>query len=501
MAEDGLSRLTALIARGRLRDDDRPALEGIFGEGGRYHARSRVLAELRVAALSHEAGVPFAGYLPPDSPPSGAYDGMSLVWFPARGEGASLLTFVVGTRGLGPDADILGRPGHARYLQALQRYLRAQGVRSPIWVKRDPTNQSEPVPEAMRQAWAQIDGLAPDRYDAAIRRYGIDSRVIYAAAEVREGDPHARAIVAGFLTLFGEERRWQPSGAARSEVPALLTALRTAMFPKLDAAEVARLVRTRRFVILQGPPGTGKTRMALEVLRTAFAGLGETVQFHPAVSYETFIGGIAPEVEARELRFGVAPGWLVRAARAAQVRDFLLHIDEINRADLGRVLGEAIYLFEAREIARGEPRAVTLPQPLDDGSQTLALPPGLFVLGTMNSADRSIAILDLAVRRRFAFVDVWPDLDVVEATGQRTAVEAFSRLVDLFVQYATEDALPLLPGHAYFLAGSESELRDRLRYELLPLLREYLVEGRLGALESELRAYSDWLEGTLASDG
>lgn len=495
MAGDGLEELTALIAGGTLTDDDRRTLTGIFGSGRRYHARSLTPHEVRVNPQPHDAGIPFAGYLPPDSPSSGAYDGMSLVWFPARGGGASLLTFVVGTRGLGQDAGILGRPGHARYLQSLSRHLRSSGVRGFIWVKRDPTNLAEPMPEAFIRALGDVDGLDPDRYDGAIRRYGTDSRVIYAAAEVRHGDPHARAVVGGFLGLYGVERGWLPTVNARGEIARLQTELRAAIFPKVSEAEVVRLLRQRRFVILQGPPGTGKTRMARSVMQRSFAGQGETVQFHPAVSYETFVGGIAPEVASRELRFAVAPGWLVRAARAAASRDFVLHIDEINRADLGRVLGEAIYLFEPREIARGEARHVTLPQPLDDGAATLSIPPGLFVLGTMNSADRSIAILDLAVRRRFAFVDIWPDLDVVREAGLPLAVEAFGRLVDLFVQYATDDVLPLLPGHAYFLAESEPELRDRLRYELQPLLREYVVEGRLGALDSGLRAYLDWLEG------
>jgi 5-methylcytosine-specific restriction enzyme B len=122
------------------------------------------------------------------------------------------------------------------------------------------------------------------------------------------------------------------------------------------------------------------------------------------------------------------------------------------------------------------------------------IPPGLFILGTMNSADRSIAILDLAVRRRFAFVDLWPDIDVVAQQGLQLATDAFGKLIDIFAQYAPDDALVLVPGHAYFLAETETALANRLKYELAPLIREYLNEGRLGACESELRAYLDWLE-------
>lgn len=112
----------------------------------------------------------------------------------------------------------------------------------------------------------------------------------------------------------------------------------------------------------------------------------------------------------------------------------------------------------------------------------------------MNSADRSIAILDVAVRRRFAFVDVWPDLEVVRNQGLDLATEAFGKLQDIFAQYAPSDALHLLPGHAYFLAESEEQLGRRFRFELIPLLEEYLQEGRLAACQSEIEAYVDWLQ-------
>jgi len=122
-------------------------------------------------------------------------------------------------------------------------------------------------------------------------------------------------------------------------------------------------------------------------------------------------------------------------ARKNSKQRYLLLIDEINRADLGRVLGEAIYLFEPREIKQGEARVVKLPYGVD-GQHALSIPSGLYVLGTMNSADRSIAILDLAVRRRFAFVDVWPDLDIVKQQGYALATQAFAQLQDIFAQYA-----------------------------------------------------------------
>jgi len=111
----------------------------------------------------------------------------------------------------------------------------------------------------------------------------------------------------------------------------------------------------------------------------------------------------------------------------------------------------------------------------------------------MNSADRSIAILDLAVRRRFAFVDVWPQKTVVDSQHIPLASEAFSKLLEIFIQYASEDNLVLLPGHSYFLANSTDALIHRFKYELIPLLQEYIRDGRIASLESQIQGFIDWL--------
>jgi 5-methylcytosine-specific restriction protein B len=475
--------------RDALAEEIRAAMDNLFGE--RYAARSA--RATRVALMPGDDNVSFAGFVHPDCPSSGVYGGMSLIWFPSTSDGeqpaGSMLTFVCGTRGLAPDESILGRPGHPRHLQALRRYLgQRQGV--TVWTKYDPTNLAQPVPDVIR---AQSRHFAP-----VFSRYG---NYLYAVAEVPQEPEAARAVVAAFLDFYGWERGWTPLKAAAAEINELKNGLRACLFPRVTRANLYRLLRQRRFVILQGPPGTGKTRLATSFLKEEFGGQGTAVQFHPAVTYETFVAGISPAVTEQHLRFQMKSGWLVRAAQAAARQDWLLMIDEINRADLGRVLGEAIYLFEAREIAQGQARTVELPYPLEDGGTQLTLPQGLYVLGTMNSADRSIAILDLAVRRRFAFVDVWPELEVVAAQGNGWALEAFSRLQDIFAQYAPADALVLLPGHAYFLADSDGELAQRLRFELVPLLQEYLQEGRLGTCDNELRGYLDWLEGELASRG
>jgi len=490
-----MDELVNTIAKGLSESPDtvakktEAAIGSIFGE--RYRANSSY--DKRVALMAGDRNIPFAGLLHPDNPTSGVYGGMSLIWFPIpadeAGPACCLLTFVCGTRGLAPDEAILGRPGHARHLRALARFL-DRDCNISAWVKRDPTNLSQDMPTVVRDQFA--------RFGSVIARYGA---YIYAAVVVPTDLAAAKPVVAAFLDLYAWERAWQPLKAAAGEIDDLKNNLRRHLFPKTEKSEVVQLLRERRFVVLQGPPGTGKTRMADEIMAQDFAGHGRTVQFHPAVTYESFVAGISPDVDEQSLRFRVRSGWLAAAVNDAQNQDFVLVIDEINRGDLGRVLGEAIYLFEAKEIAEGNARSVHLPQTLEDGTNTLSIPQGMYLLGTMNSADRSIAILDLAVRRRFAFVDVWPDLNVVRSQGIDLATDAFGKLQDIFAQFAPNDALVLMPGHAYFLANDEQQFKRRMRYELIPLLEEYLVEGRLGPCESELEAYIDWLQGEVVRDG
>lgn len=485
-----IESLSEIIAKGypdhvnreALIEQTRNAITGLFGT--RYQARSRF--SMRVAFMPGTDAVSFAGLVHEESPTSGVYGGMSLIWFPVDSEenheSGSLLTFVCGTRGLAPDQQILGRPGHVRHLKALRRYLsKACGV--AVWVKHDPTNLAESFPQVIRPSFS--------RFANVLNRYG---NFIYVAVDVPSDCEQALKVVSAFVDFYAWERGWTPLKSAKAKTDRFKNALRSHVFPRVEKDEVLELLKDRRFVVLQGPPGTGKTRMAGELLKGAFGGRGMAVQFHPAVTYETFVAGIAPDVADRLLRFQVKDGWLVQASNAAEKGEFLLVIDEINRADLGRVLGEGIFLFEPREIAHGERRHIRLPQVLDSGRDSLEIPKGLFILGTMNNADRSIAIMDLAVRRRFAFVDVWPDLSVVAEQEMPFATEAFGRLQDVFAQYAPDEALVLVPGHAYFLANNHQELARRLRFELSPLLEDYLRQGRLGACESELRAYLDWME-------
>ena len=180
------------------------------------------------------------------------------------------------------------------------------------------------------------------------------------------------------------------------------------------------------------------------------------------------------------------------AAAMKSKEPYLLVIDEINRADLSKVLGEAIFLLESvTEIQR------TVQLPYDFGSpfnSEFHLPPNLHILGTMNTADRSLAIIDAAIRRRFAFAKLWPQMNVLKTEACSLMVEAFRDLLEIFVEYAGTDAFDLLPGHSYFLEADERAGRERLKVTLAPLLEEYLNQGYVSSFSEPIRSYLQWIE-------
>ena len=112
----------------------------------------------------------------------------------------------------------------------------------------------------------------------------------------------------------------------------------------------------------------------------------------------------------------------------------------------------------------------------------------------MNSSDRSIAIIDMAIRRRFAFLKMWPQLSVVETEACALMVEAFANLLSVFVEHASEDTLNLVPGHSYFLEEDEEVSKQILRTNVQPLLEEYLAQGFVAGFSEPIRAYLQWID-------
>ncbi len=473
--------------QGEWTERNKEAFDELFGsERGRYPGAAKKDVALRAPAMSQDSGVPFVAYIHPSNPSSGPYSGLSFVMFPPA-DGACLVGLVIGTQGLSPDEAILGRPGHARKVQAITAWLNKEhGKGSRVaWAKQDPTRTDIVIPTEIKTEWSE--------HKAALDRYGKEVYALFRPTADRVATEQA---VTAFLDLLFEERGHRPLAKWLAGAEEIRNKWFEHLMPTIERADVKDLLSSRRYVILQGPPGTGKTMMATDLLREDYDGRGQTIQFHPNTTYENFIGGLAPENSNGDsgLRFHPAAGALMNAAQNAQKdsRPYLLHIDEINRADLAKILGEAIFLLEFQS---KDQRRVHLPYDFGEPfHSTFSLPENLHILGTMNSADRSIAIVDVAVRRRFAFVSLWPRMSVVEQHGCQMMQDAFQRLLSIFVEHATEDAFPLVPGHSYFLEKDEKRARKSLQVNLAPLLQEYLSQGYVGGFAEPIRSYLQWLQ-------
>lgn len=459
-------------------------LDSLFGSGGgRYPVDARNSLKIRAP---EKIEVPYAAYIHPANPDSGAYGGMSLVFFPPhQWQGPCLIGLVVGTQGLHPDEAVLSRPGHARKVKAICSWLN-QRSHGSAWAKHDPTRLDVRVPGEVAQRWQDLK--------AALEKYGREMYALFRPPSSDEGKLTRDAVLA-FLDLLLEERGFGPLKPSSGEAARIQGEWTAHIFPTVSVEQVAELLRQRRYVILQGPPGTGKTRMAKQLLEQYqhYAGRGRFIQFHPNTTYENVIGGLAPSQDTNGvgLRFVPRRGHLMDAVAEAGDGKYLLVVDEINRADLAKVLGEAIVLIEP-----GDPeREVFLPHDFGAPIGTrLRLPAGLHILGTMNTADRSIALVDIAIRRRFAFVDLWPDFHAVKEKGSPLSQEYFRKTISLFVEHATEEAMPLVPGHSYFLGDNEEEARRKLKWELVPLLKEYLAQGFVAGFAENVRALIQEME-------
>jgi len=228
--------------------------------------------------------------------------------------------------------------------------------------------------------------------------------------------------------------------------------------------------------ILYGPPGTGKTFLAEHLahhLVSSGDGFVDLVQFHPAYSYEDFIQGIRPL--AREdglLKYDVVPGrFLEFCQRAGKCQGIcVLVIDEINRANLARVFGELMYLLEYRD------REI----PLSVDGKLFKIPENVRIIGTMNTADRSIALVDHALRRRFAFIKLQPDYEILKRYHIRENTGfPIDTLIEVLLDLNRAIKNPNYEiGISYFLKPDlMNHLESIWKMELEPYLEEYFFDN------------------------
>jgi 5-methylcytosine-specific restriction protein B len=275
------------------------------------------------------------------------------------------------------------------------------------------------------------------------------------------------------------------------------------LFPQSWLQTRLDLLEARRQIVLYGPPGTGKTWLARRLAAHAFeADAVRLVQFHPSYTYEDFVEGYRPVTDGGALTYALVHGplrELTAHAHAHPDRPHLLIIDEINRGNLPKIFGELYFLLEYRD----EPLRLQY-----SSHEEFRLPPNLHVIGTMNTADRSIALLDAALRRRFAFIELSPNAEPIRGLLGRWLERqdldpepaALLETLNAMLLEADGDA-DLAIGPSYFMndAGTSPDLETVWEHDILPLLierfhgtmRDVVLEFGLGAVQAEAARRAD----------
>ena len=243
-------------------------------------------------------------------------------------------------------------------------------------------------------------------------------------------------------------------------------------FPLEILERWVRAIERKKQAILYGPPGTGKTFIAEKLTKHIIGGgdgFSDLVQFHPSYSYEDFVQGIRPKARNDGcLYYPTLPGRFLEFSVEANKRNdkCVLIIDEINRANLSRVFGELMYLLEYRD------REVQLAS-----GGTFSIPSNIRIIGTMNTADRSIALVDHALRRRFAFLALHPDYEILKMFHNENSFPV-GKLVEILARLNNEINDPHYEiGITFFLQNDLSNLiEDIWKMEIEPYLEEYFFD-------------------------
>ena len=285
-------------------------------------------------------------------------------------------------------------------------------------------------------------------------------------------------------------------------------------------SDIASLLALKKNIILQGAPGTGKTfstaTLALKVLgiedvdwkapksimdkydKLVEEGRIAFTTFHQSMDYEDFVEGYKPEDIDGDIKFKLKLGVFRNICDKAKEQPCVLIIDEINRGNVSKIFGELITLLEADKRDGGDHR---IQVNLTYSGKPFSVPENLYIIGTMNTTDRSVGSIDYALRRRFAFWTLKSNKEVIE--GQDVDVNVKSKALSVFEKVegflkANPSDMKmddLMPGHSYFMAKSLAELEAKVKYELIPLVEEYAKDGIIETSEEKLnKVFEEWIQ-------
>jgi DNA replication protein DnaC len=414
----------------------------------------------------------YFGYINPEEQPRGPYYDFSLVIFPQKDLKYCVVALAVGSYGFKNDLDLAMLPWTHRLFNRLRK------KEGQFFFKNNFSNIDTPS--------SLYDFIkSKDEYKNLKEVIKVYKNYIQACQLINlskgEEIENIKGWLAQFATLKGLAKN-------KTELKNINNAIRTYLDVNKDLTDnIYEILKKDRYVILQGAPGTGKTYNALKIAKEKFdEGNVFFEQFHAETSYSDFVFGITPKLNSNNLIYEPKQGILYKAIKKAKnsEKNVLLIIDEINRANLSNVLGPVFFLFEKNH----DNRNVNLK--IGD-IKLSALPENLYVIGTMNTADRSLAVVDFALRRRFTWITLRPCIIKKLNTGEYFHEKEFNKFNELFEKYATDEELNLQPGQSYFITkdSQDSSMDDRLQYELMPLMKEYFNEGYLEKAKDEFCDY------------
>lgn len=423
--------------------------------------KGNTIVRMNLQGNAFTDGTAYWGFLNPEEETSGQYSDFSFVVFPDNDSDVKtcVVCLGVGSSGFRNDYHLAALPGIRRM------FLKLKGQNT--FFKASFNDIESVSTDLINEIHASHSEL-----EKVIKKY---KTLLPASCIVNPQEENGMKIIYAWLATYAKIRSWATKKDQRNAIEEALDIFD----PEAHNEEkgIKDLLEKRKYIVLQGAPGTGKTYTALNIAK----GYDQTFfeQFHAETTFSDFVYGIEPNIskDMSQPQFNAKKGILYQAVEYAidhKNEKVLLIIDEINRANLSNVLGPVFYLFEYQtgmrkvEISVGDMKLTQLPD-------------NLYVIATMNTADRSLAVVDFALRRRFAWYTLRPH-EITPGVGKEFMKETYIKFADIFFLYATDDELNLQPGQSYFIVGTNKpaeEMKERMIYELLPLMKEYLTEGYL----------------------
>lgn len=448
----------------------------------------------------------YFGFIREHNGPSGKYEDLSLVFFP-QSEGEDMVSCIValgvGTLGLPNDLAIASLPGTRRLFNRLGGAQNNSIDPNKFFIKNDFTDiVTDAVSDVIASYNKSLDESKP-KVNKIADKYKNYLLAGYILTEDDFDNDKYEIISKMWVAAYAKFRGW-PNKQQLTDIEKVLPAAKDQhITPLIDKNKnnesVEQILYRDRFIVLQGAPGTGKTHTALKIWDNSFVdGNRFFEQFHAETTYSDFVYGIRPKLQQDQIGYETHKGILLKAIEKAQELEegyknslqdnnenavkenrVLLVIDEINRANLSNVLGPVFFLFEKNR------KQSNVKIKFDEEIEFGHLPENLFVIATMNTADRSLAVVDFALRRRFTWLTLKPhkiDNKDLKNINQVFMEDDFNTFCEIFEKYANDEELNLQPGQSYFIVNKSNHLAEmncRLKYELMPLIKEYLNEGYL----------------------